>query len=385
VTATAVAGLLAGVGEVPTYDRHLALYGPAPRHPDLIETLAAAGLRGRGGGAFPTARKLEAVARRRGRAVVVANGVEGEPASKKDRALLRVAPHLVLDGAALAAAAVGARRAVLAISTPAPELGAAIGERQRLRVDRVDFSVCAVPAGFVSGEETAVVRAIAGKAPKPTLKPPYPFERGVDGAPTLVQNVETLAQIALIARYGGQWSDTTLVTLSGSIARPGVHEIPSGTTLADAVRRAGGLTAPVSAYLVGGYFGRWVHASAAEQLELTPDVLGAGAIVALPDTTCPVGECARVVRYLAAESAGQCGPCVHGLAALAETMRSPSRAELERLGRLVAGRGACRHPDGAVRFVQSAVETFADEFARHAHRRGCGRRLLGVLPAGDLP
>jgi NADH:ubiquinone oxidoreductase subunit F (NADH-binding) len=86
---------------------------------------------------------------------------------------------------------------------------------------------------------------------------------------------------------------------------------------------------------------------------------------------------------LAGESAGQCGPCVHGLDALAEAMRSSSTHELERLGRLVSGRGACRHPDGVVRFVESALETFGDDFARHASGRGCGRRLLRVLPVGD--
>jgi NADH:ubiquinone oxidoreductase subunit F (NADH-binding) len=148
------------------------------------------------------------------------------------------------------------------------------------------------------------------------------------------------------------------------------------------VAAGGGLTEPVSAFLVGGYFGQWVGPDAG-RMRLTREVLGAGAIVALPESTCAAAECARVVRYLAEESAGQCGPCVHGLAAIADAIgidrRGDSRPELERLGRLVSGRGACRHPDGVVRFVTSALEALEPEFARHARHRGCGRRLRGVL------
>ncbi len=106
--------------------------------------------------------------------------------------------------------------------------------------------------------------------------------------------------------------------------------------------------------------------------------------MALPASTCAAAECARVVRYLAGESAGQCGPCVHGLAAIADAMsfdrRGDRRDELLRLSALVDGRGACRHPDGVARFVRSALEVFADEFARHASHRGCGRSMRAILP-----
>jgi NADH:ubiquinone oxidoreductase subunit F (NADH-binding) len=375
------ARLLAGVGLPPTLSSHLSTFGPLQHPQRLVEEVEAAGLRGRGGAGFPTASKLAVVAAA-GDAVVVANGAEGEPASKKDRSLLRVAPHLVLDGAALAAYAVGARSVVVGVARDAPELVAAIGER----TDRIEFDVRRVPEAFVAGEETALLRALEGKPAKPTLKPPYPFERGLRGRPTLVQNVETLAHVALIARFGARWfgRGTALLTLGGAVVRPGVHEIELGTTLADALRACGGTRGEVAAYLVGGYFGRWFEPAAAETLELTPDVLGAGTIVALPSSTCAVAECARVMRYLADESAGQCGPCVHGLAAIADAMdgggRGDNRGEIARFAGLVAGRGACRHPDGAARFVESALEVFADEFARHVRRRGCGRRALGVLP-----
>ena len=381
------ARLLAGVGRPPTRVEHLRIFGPLPRIRELGGLLAAVDLRGRGGAAFPVAAKLAAVAGASGgRPVVVANGAEGEPASKKDRSLLRVAPHLVLDGAVLAARAVGAREVVVGLTRPAPELESALRERDR-RDDGVDFEVRLVAPAFVAGEETALVRSLAGGPGKPTLKPPFPSERGLRGRPTLVQNVETLAHVALAARYGPDWyaGGTALVTLGGAVARPGVHEIPLGITLGELLDAGGGLTAELAGVLVGGYFGRWVAPADARTLVVAPGSIGAGAILALPASTCAASECRRVLRYLAGESAGQCGPCLHGLPALAAALdpqrRRDGRGEAERFARLVEGRGACRHPDGAARFARSALEVFAADFERHAGHRGCGRRDEGVLPA----
>jgi len=382
---TGVGRLLADVGGSPSLRRHLEVFGPLDSGIDVLQLADAAGLRGRGGAGFPTARKLAATASRRGDLLVVANGAEGEPASKKDRSLLRVAPHLVIDGAMLAARAVGAEDILLAVSRPAPELERAIAERRGRAPDgRVE--VRRVPDAFVAGEESALIRALEGRAAKPTLKPPYPFERGVDGRPTLVQNVETLAHLALIARYGPSWfgGGSALVTLGGAFVRRGVHEIPIGATLNDVVRRLGGESARVQAYLVGGYFGGWVRPADAAELALTPEVLGAGAIVALPQSTCALAECSRVVRYLASQSAGQCGPCVHGLAAIAGAIstRRAQPSNIQRWANMVEGRGACRHPDGAARFVRSALDVFADEFDRHVRHGGCGRPYTCVLPVG---
>jgi NADH:ubiquinone oxidoreductase subunit F (NADH-binding) len=331
---------------------------------------------------------------------LVANAVEGEPTSAKDRALCRLAPQLVLDGAVAAGVAVGARHAVVAVgSRSAGErraLERAVAERPPR--ERVRLEVAAVPDGFVAGEETALLQALAGRPPKPTLKPPYPFEHGLDGRPTLVQNVETLAHVALIARFGAAWfrgagapdaPGTALVTLGGVARRPGVHEIETGRTLAETVERLGGLREPASAFLVGGYFGRWVDAREAHALRLTPETLGAGAIVAFPARGCAVAECARVLRYLASQSAGQCGPCTFGLPAIAGAAEELARggrtgerrlAELLRWSGQVRGRGACRHPDGAARFAESSVAVFADEFEAHVRRGRCGRPHLEVLP-----
>jgi NADH:ubiquinone oxidoreductase subunit F (NADH-binding) len=212
-----------------------------------------------------------------------------------------------------------------------------------------------------------------------------------------VQNAETLAHIALIARFGPTWfrslgtaaePGTTLVTLSGAVARPGVHEVELGTRTSDLIAEAGGATEPIGAFLVGGYFGGWTRDAS---LPLTARAgLGAGVVVAFPAAACGVHESARIVRYLAGESAGQCGPCVHGLAALAsgleQIVRGQTRDDRDRLVRWaqqVTARGACRHPDGAARFVTSALDVFADELTLHLRKGRCSATKSAALPAGN--
>jgi NADH:ubiquinone oxidoreductase subunit F (NADH-binding) len=391
-------------------DEHESFYGPigeAASGQRLVALVEASGLRGRGGATFPTATKLRAVASRRRRPVVVVNGVEAEPASAKDRALLRATPHLVLDGAVLAARAVGARDVILAVGARATAeraiVLAALRERERMRTDgRVSVRVAVVPDAFVSGEETALIQFLNGGPAKPTFTPPRPFERGIGGAPTLVQNVETLAHLALIARFGPAWfralgpdtePGTMLVTISGAVARPGVHEIEIGTPLADLLAEAGGATGQICAYLIGGYSGTWFSEPAGSRLRLDHrhvaehgGALGAGAIVALPADTCAVAEVARIARYLADESAGQCGPCVRGLDAVADAVAgiaagtADERSRLERWATQIAGRGACGHPDGATRFVASALHVFANEIDRHLRYGRCSGRDRRILP-----
>lgn len=391
---------------------HLRRHGTLPfdgrhgeRADELIGMVEQAGLTGRGGAGFPVAAKLAAVRNGRGRPVVVANGVEGEPASAKDAVLLVHAPHLVLDGAVLAARAVGAHQVIVATAQPAAAavLGEAIAER---RDRRVAIRRVLVPDRFVAGEETALIQFLNGGPCLPTFGLPRPSERGVGGSPTLVQNVETLAHVALIARHGPAWFRTVgtraepgsaLVTLSGAVRRRGVYEIPIGMPLADLVEEAGGLDRDVQAFLCGGYFGSWIGADDARAARLADGdlaplggSLGARAVVAFPVDACGVAETSRVARYLAEQSAGQCGPCLHGLAAIARDLdrlvRHPARAEetvlRRRLGQVV-GRGACRHPDGAVKLVSSALAVFRTEFARHFEGRGCRGAGRPVLPTGS--
>jgi len=379
-------------------DTHLEHYGPAPHlRGDLVADVEQSGLHGRGGGGFPTGRKLAAVAAAGGRAGVV-NAVEGEPASGKDRMLVRQVPHLVLDGAVLAAEAVGAREAIVAVGGSELELralSAAITARARRRLDlRVELQPVAVPVSFVAGEETALVQFLDGGPAKPTFGP-RPFERGL-----LVQNAETLAHLALIARFGPDWfrevgtrdePGSALVSLSGTVARPGVYEIELGTPISELLRQAGGAAEPLRAVLVGGYFGSWLDASVLDVPLLDAALaqygasLGARAIVALPVGACGIVETARAARYLAGESAGRCGPCVHGLDAIANglaqlaTGKGDSRGDLRRWVEVVRGRGACRHPDGAAAFVASALACFADEVGLHLRGR-CSAGLRSVLP-----
>lgn len=412
---TGLPRLLRGVGSQPTakLETHLRLHGPAPdlrrfAPAQLIDMVEQSGLRGRGGASFPVAVKLRSVAGRRGRRVVLANGAEGEPASKKDRALLRELPHLVLDGIAFAAAAVGAREAVLALpetdAASRTSLEHALEERRAAGLPgEPHVFLFETPKRYLVGQETALINLINTGAALPTFGP-RPFERGIRNAPTLVQNVETLAHLALIHRHGPRWfrtlgtdadSGSALVTLSGAVRAPGVYEIAQGTPLVE-VLDAGGAEPRLGGILIGGYFGGWVSDAEADRLllsraELAPwgASLGAGVIVALPETSCGVSETARVADYLAGEGAGQCGPCVNGLAAIADTVgrlatgTAPRGAmnDLERWCQELPRRGACAHPDGAVRFISSALRVFAAEFEDHARRGPCGScQAAPVLP-----
>jgi NADH:ubiquinone oxidoreductase subunit F (NADH-binding) len=398
--------LLSGLslGETIELDRHLDVYGPLPTARELdakaILTLAErSGLRGRGGAAFPTATKLRAVSAARGQAIVVANGCESEPISAKDALLLRELPHLVLDGAEIAARAVGADEAIVAFETPnssaRASLESALSERRAARLDSTRFSLFAAEERFLSGQETALVSQINGGPPRPSFVPPRPTDRGVARRPTLIQNVETLANLALIARYGAAWyrelgtaaeTGSRLVTLAGAVEDPGVYEIECGTPLHALLAAAGGISGEIAGVLVGGYFGSWLPAARAGDLELSNEALarhgaalGCGALVALPASSCPVAETVRVAIYLATETANQCGPCVHGTAAIARTLhgiaegKAPGTAfvDLERWTAELPGRGACHHPNGLANFVSTALRTFAPQFDDHARRGPC--------------
>jgi NADH:ubiquinone oxidoreductase subunit F (NADH-binding) len=395
---------------------HLDVYGPLPRRPGrpgfLADAVAEAGLTGRGGAGFPTGVKLHAVAKGRGPAVVVANGMDGEPASAKDHALLARSPHLVLDGAVLAAEAVRADMIHICLPRTSPRLAdqvrAAIADRQRSGMGGTPIQVHDVPHHYVSSEETALVRWLNGGEARPAGGPTRPFERGVRRRPTLVDNVETLAHIALIARFGPSWfrqagmpddPGTMLATVSGAVGRPGVYEIVLGTLIGDLLATSQGQP-DVTAVLIGGYFGTW-HALAdvaglpmsAARLRDVGASPGAGVLVALPAGACGLVETARVLGYLAGQTADQCGPCYLGLPAVAQDFAQlaagrPNGTVLERLDRRLGqltGRGACRHPDGAVRLADSALAAFAADVHAHARHMPCQAARRGAADSGVLP
>jgi NADH:ubiquinone oxidoreductase subunit F (NADH-binding) len=399
---------------------HFGRYGPVPERDagGLIGEIERAGLTGRGGAGFPAGRKLRSVAQagrsggrlgRQAGAVVVANGAESEPASAKDRMLLARSPHLVLDGIALAADAVGATRCYLALHTGrrdelSVQVGAAIAEREQAGLDRVGVQIVPVPRGYVPSQETALISLLNGGAPKPAFVPPRPFQKGAHGRPTLVQNVETLAHIALIARFGAGWfrelggsAGSALVTVSGAVQRPGVYEIALGMPIGELISRAGGPAEQPQAVLAGGYFGGWLPYDRAlgvpvsdSALRAAGAALGPGVLVLLPESACGLAETAWITDYLASQSAGQCGPCANGLPALADTLKQlafgrPDGRALgwaEELSALVAGRGACHLPDGTAAFATSGLRTFADELRQHALSGPCPRvQRRPLLPA----
>lgn len=390
---------------------HLQVHGPLPRVADLIDSVSGSGLTGRGGAAFPLAAKMRTVAAATGRPVVVVNAAESEPASEKDACLAERAPQLVLDGAEAAAQAVGARDVVLWVHRGAvaarESLAAALAERRAAGLGPRRPRVVPGPDRYVAGEASAVVHHLSGGPALPTMSPHRTAERGVRGRPTLLANAETFAHVALVARHGPDWfrsagtadePGTMLATVRGAVRRPGVVEVEVGTPLVDVLQRAGGATEALSALLLGGYGGTWLSHEAARSARLSrADLgplgvdLGVGLVLAFPATRCPLAETERLVGWLAAESAGQCGPCVNGLPALAADVTAlvtgregpAALARLRRRADLVSGRGACHHPDGTARLALSAVRVFDEHLAAHARAGRCPD--LAASPVAPLP
>ena len=377
-----------------TLAEHRACFGELPSvGTDLIPMLTEAGLSGRGGAGFPSGRKMATITG--SKPVVVGNGAEGEPLSRKDAELLNRAPHLVLDGLDAAAAAIKADKVYLYVHAAAvPVVTHALDERRAAGMDPHRVIVVEAPDRFVAGEESAAFRRIEGGPALPQDRTVLATTSGVRGRPTLLNNVETLAHMALIARYGSEWfrcvgdeSDpgTMLVTYSGALRKHGVVEVPTGIALTGLIEHAGG-TDPgaLSAVLIGGYHGSWLPASSFAGLRLSRSGLksvgatpGAGIVHALGVSECGLAHTAEIAGYLAEQSARQCGPCLNGLPRIAELLRDLAHGratdslvkEIRWVTGMVDGRGACRHPDGTARMIRSAIRTFAAEIELHQRRR----------------
>lgn len=382
-------------------------YRPVTDPSALYRQVERSRLRGHGGAAFPVARKIATVRDAGVSPVVLANGEEGEPASIKDRWLMRHRPHLVLDGVRLAAALVGAQEAVVYVSDPlsADSIEAALAEYPAEGWVEFVITVHRVESSYVAGEESAAVRSINGGPALPTEKPPRPFERGVRDRPTLVSNVETLANLPLIQRIGGEAfaavgtedsAGTFLMTLSVA-GRVGLYELPFGITLRDVVSWTGGRPECTTAVLVGGYFA----GLAGPGLQDVPleygafaaagTGLGCGAMVLLDEGTCPVYVAADVLDYFGEHNAGQCGSCFNGTVAMAAvvaalTIGTAQAADVDRLRRWsidLRGRGACGTLDGATNVAASLLREFPDEV--DAHLTGACQRCAQTMPTGHPP
>ena len=379
----------------------------------LLEEIRRAGVLGRGGAGFPMAVKLTTVresALRGLDTVLVANGEEGEPASIKDRWLLRHRPHLVLDGLRLAAQIVGARHAHVYVSDvrAADAIRSALGELPPAALDGVTVGVRMVEPGYVAGEETAAVRAINGGPAKPTDKPPRPFEQGVGGLPTLVSNVETLANLPYVHQHGAaayrqagtdDSAGTFLATLTGGGRAPGLYEIPHGTPMAELLALHGIAEERVRGALMGGYFAGLVDRQILhitldhESLRGHGSGLGCGAVSVLTDE-CPVAVAASVLAYFDRENAGQCGSCFNGTAAMAAAAgalrdgiaTADDLARLQRWSVFLRGRGACATLDAATNIAASLLATFPDQVARHldSQCRDCGEGAFTAQRAFEV-
>jgi len=388
--------LLAGVAELGRVDlaNHRALHGDPVlrRRTWLSGALRDVNLLGRGGAAFPVADKLDAMPS--GRVNVLVNGSEGEPASRKDRTLMTSAPHLIIDGALITARALGTSGVTIAVHDQRSHQSLSLAVRERHDARRL--RIVRTYDGFVGGEIRAVINGLNGEGGAPGGRRILPHQHGVNARPSFASNVETFAHIALLSRLGvsayahtGSNSEpgTSLLTLLGDVEEPGVVEVPNGIPLASLL--PGRADAPV---LIGGYHGTWVRSlsglvldRAALRAAGTP--LGAGVIARPYAGTCVLAEVVAVSRWLASQSAGQCGPCFFGLPALADDLAAlAAGAGIDRLQSLirrvglVRGRGACAHPDGSVQFISSAVTALSDELEAHARHGSCGRPTSQVLP-----
>jgi NADH:ubiquinone oxidoreductase subunit F (NADH-binding) len=375
---------------------HDEVFGTTPQ-PALFDQLVTSGLAGRGGAGFTTARKVDSVRVERGRRkIIVVNAMEGEPVGHKDRTLLSTNPHLMLDGAQYLASMIGATRVDVCVSRNDPAIVHHVlrALKERGRRGGVELLLHTPPWRYVAGEESALVHWLNDNETMPQYRPNRPDVLHVGRAPALVVNAETSAQVGLIGHFGAEWfrevgtpqsPGSALVSVSGAVTHPTVLEVPLGSALRTILRDAGSVDQP-QAVLTGGYGGVWLsrdHLDVAycdEDLHPLGARVGAGVLVVLPKDACGLAETQRVVRWMANESSRQCGPCAFGLPALAEDLDAlvagapDATAVLTRLRErctVIDGRGACRHPDGVVRLVESALKVFAVDIEAHVHGAPC--------------
>jgi NADH:ubiquinone oxidoreductase subunit F (NADH-binding) len=366
------------------------------------------GLQGRGGGGFPLWRKIQAALDAPGDPMLVLNCSESEPASRKDWVVSSRRPQLMLEGAAYLARLLCADEVFVHLHHGATEtmtsLQRAVEERAEARAGEPVWRLSSGPAGYVAGEGSAIARFLHAGVALPMFSTVPLAHRGPAGRPTVVCNAETAAQVAAIMRIGAAaWRalgsascpGPQLLTLTGAVPRPGtVVEVTGQTSIGEILSDAG-VTAPPAAVLVGGYAGTWLRGETAWGTSMEPTALarlgasrGCGLLGVLPRGTCGLAETARLTVFLAGESAGQCGPCVHGLPVLADCMirlatGAAGRRTMRRLRRTgdgLPGSGACAHPDGVVRLVRSALDVFDADLVLHRSGRPCRPSEPALFP-----
>lgn len=368
----------------------------------IIAAIAEAGLRGMGGAGFPTHRKWTPVAiAPEGDKYIICNGNEDEPGTFKDRFLLEHTPHQVIEGALIAALATRANHVILYVNPHEQQALAAARDAvlqwrkhalfssiEQVVGGPVSLGVVASSGLYIGGEETAVIASVEGGFPFPRRKPPFPAQQGVHGAPTIVNNTETLAHVPGILRHGAQWYrdlgvgdavGTKLYSLSGDVLRPGLYELPMGTSLETLVFEHGGgmlQDKEFKAVFTGGPSNTLLTQ---RELDVALDFdsvrqrrsrLGTGAMIVVSEGTSIVRKVAEYVSFFAQGSCGQCPPCKGGTFQLMRLLNRLDtgrgvRADLEALEnlcRILPGSGRCGLIDGAVTVVESSINQFRDEY-----------------------
>ncbi len=385
----------------------------------LVDLVKASGLRGRGGAGFPTGLKWSFLAKDgRPRALVV-NADEGEPGTFKDREIIEHNPHQLIEGMLIASYATRAPESfiyirgeflrgyeVLQQAIAEAMEGGYIGDK----VLGTDFShrmyLYRGAGAYICGEESALLESLEGRRGNPRLKPPFPAVAGVYGLPTVVNNVETIANLPPLILNGAEWHrqwgtekspGLKVMSVSGHVARPGNYEVPLDTTLRELIEMAGGVTPghQVKAVIPGGSSMPLLPASKLDtsidydSLVQAGSMLGSGGCIVMDDTTCIVAAVARVVRFYRDESCGKCTPCREGTYWMTDVLDrlEGGLGELDDLDTLldvadnINGKAFCPLGDASVGFMVSAIRHFRDEFVEHITGRTCplGARLYDTV------
>ncbi len=377
----------------------------------IVDTVHRSGLRGRGGAGFPTGKKWSfAAAQEEPEKYIICNADEGDPGAFMDRSILEGNPHAVLEGMIIAGYAIGAQEGYVYVRAEYPlavkRLELAIRQAQKLGLlgkdilgSGFDFDIdLALGAGaFVCGEETALLRSAMGFRGEPRVRPPYPVEKGLYDKPTVINNVETLANVPLIVRHGPEWfaslgtagsKGTKIFSLAGQINDTGLIEVPMGISLSTIVFDIGGGLPPgrkVKAVQTGGPSGGAVPAHLLdvpvdyESLQELGTIMGSGGLIVLDNTDCMVDIAKFYMQFAADESCGACTPCRVGTVHVVDILDRITRGEgtledlreLEELAHDVRDASLCGLGQTAANPVLSTLRYFRDEYLAHINDRRC--------------
>jgi len=385
--------------------------------PEVIDQISRSGLRGRGGAGYPTGLKWQTVAKARGTTkYIICNGDEGDPGAFMDRNVMEAYPFKVLEGMTIAAYAIGASQGFIYVRAEYPlavqRLKNAIRQMEKHNLlgkniagspFSFDIDVRLGAGAFVCGEETALIASIEGRRGNPRPRPPYPAERGLFGCPTLINNVETFANVAPIMRNGAEWfasigteksKGTKVFALSGRIARAGLIEVPMGTTLREIVFDIGGGIPDGKAFKAvqtGGPSGGCIPDDYLdipvdyESLLKLGSFMGSGGMIVMDETSCMVDVARYFMEFCMSESCGKCVPCRVGTAQMYQILTKIAHGDatlndlalLESLCDLVRNTSLCGLGQGAPNPVLSTLRYFRDEYIAHIVDKRC--------PAGVCP